>query len=474
MKALFDHSIEEGNLFLKAHKSELTCPLPSIGAVKTLCSLLESLLEYTIKELPTFFLNDEKVISTHEAKDSSISIGIQTLTGIYIPEKVSRTSKSKDKESEDVYHRGSASKPYLGKIFELIGKLYVFSFTWAYGGCFECVDDEDGIVDSISTIRITRGGTTARSKFDALVHKLFSCTNESVVNVHLPTSANLIFSYYVNIHSCSFVQWETLVPTPKQIATKVSLIRKGLHSVHTTFSSPFFEDNGFRAEDLTATSVPLIPTVTIVQLTYLASLLSKTSANNLMFVGKRGVGKTQFIQYLLQVLLSRERCNQVVSCMNKAGRKKGLSFSSEPGSSISDHKGDQDDPGFLYHLSRQTTSAEMQSIFENHLARTSSSVLKPSMGEKVCGSYVILCFMPDNFACIIMIGIDQNVLLVLVLYVQVVAFLDDLNMSATDKYGNQACSELLRQLLDSGGWYDRKNLIHKVGFALYFKLKFCL
>ena len=52
------------------------------------------------------------------------------------------------------------------------------------------------------------------------------------------------------------------------------------------------------------------------------------------------------------------------------------------------------------------------------------------------------------------------------LYVQVVAFLDDLNMSATDKYGSQACSELLRQLLDNEGWHDRKNLIRKVNRVL--------
>ena len=374
MKALFDQSIEEGNLFLKAHKSELMCPLPSIGAVKTLCSLFEALLEYTIKEFPTFYQNDERVIPTNEAKDSSSSIGVQTLTGIYIPKKASKTSQNKDKESE---------KPYLGKIFELIGKLYVFSFTWAYGGCFECVDDEDDVADAVSTFRISRGGTTARSKFDALVHKLFSSTDDSVVNVDLPTSTDLIFSYYVNVHNCSFVQWKTLVPTPKQIATKVSLIRKGLNRIHATFSSPFFEDSGFRAEDITASSVPLIPTVTTVQLTYLASLLSKSSTNNLMFVGKVGVGKTQLIQYLFQVLLSRDRCSQVLSCTSKAGTKKGFSFSREPDSFVIDHNDDQDDSGFLYHLSRQTTSVKMQSIFENHLARTSLSVLKPSMGEKV-------------------------------------------------------------------------------------------
>lgn len=46
---------------------------------------------------------------------------------------------------------------------------------------------------------------------------------------------------------------------------------------------------------------------------------------------------------------------------------------------------------------------------------------------------------------------------------QVVACLDDLNMAAVDSYGSQPCSELLRQLMNDGGWYDRKHLTWKVG-----------
>jgi len=45
---------------------------------------------------------------------------------------------------------------------------------------------------------------------------------------------------------------------------------------------------------------------------------------------------------------------------------------------------------------------------------------------------------------------------------QVVACLDDLNMAAVDSYGSQPCSELLRQLMNDGGWYDQKHLTWKV------------
>ena len=51
----------------------------------------------------------------------------------------------------------------------------------------------------------------------------------------------------------------------------------------------------------------------------------------------------------------------------------------------------------------------------------------------------------------------------LLFFVQLVVCLDDLNMASPDAYGSQPCTELLRQLSDVRGWYDRKNLTWKVG-----------
>lgn len=376
LKALFDQSIKDGNLFLEVHKSDLMCPLPFIGAVKTLCSLLQSLFERTVQSHIDFF-QEEKLVTKKEETEDSSSTGVQTLTGIYIPTKVSKA----------VIKRNLAdytAKPHLSEQMEMIGKLFVFSFTWAYGGCFEH-DDSDDDVSGINTG--LSGYTTCdkmsvRSKFDALVRKLFS-SKGSVAYVRLPSSADLIFSYYVNVHNCSFVQWKSLLPTPKSFATKISLMQKGFTNIHDTYSSPFFDESSFRAMKVMATSVPLIPTMTTIQLTYLTCLLSKILPSNVMFVGKVGVGKTQLLHLLSKIMLSDKKSNEVIFPLSEAERKKMTSISTKGMASVIDSKDDEEHASIVYNLSRQTTSAMLQSAFENCLTRTSFSILKPCIGEKV-------------------------------------------------------------------------------------------
>lgn len=76
-------------------------------------------------------------------------------------------------------------------------------------------------------------------------------------------------------------------------------------------------------------------------------------------------------------------------------------------------------------LSGQTTSKQTQDIFELKLEKKKRFLLGAPVGKRVC------------------------------------VFVDDVNMPRLDTYGSQPPIELLRQVLDFRGFYDRKKLIWK-------------
>ncbi len=337
-----------------------------MGAVKTLCAILKSLIDLSLLECSQLYENFvAKIESGSDSQTDSSCVDVQTLAGIYIPK------KGLKREKGDQDHIESTSQ---SELLELVGKLFVFSFTWAYGGCFESsIVEEEEAMEGLVSRNVTRGGSSVVSKFDALVHEIFT-SSESIVRVKLPTTTDFIFLYYVDMSTSSFVQWKTLVPSAKQIATKISLLRKGLGNISSKFSSPFFKE--FSSEDLTATTVPFISTVPTVQLTYLATLLS----SNVMFVGKTSVGKTQFLKYLSDVLLSSD-LRAAVLALNQKPRQN--SFVQAQLDLSTDENTQNEVTGFEYQLSKRTASLKLQSVIESCCRRTGLSVLKPAMGKKV-------------------------------------------------------------------------------------------
>lgn len=78
-----------------------------------------------------------------------------------------------------------------------------------------------------------------------------------------------------------------------------------------------------------------------------------------------------------------------------------------------------------FNFSAQTTSKRIQDIIELKFEKRKRTLLTPPIGKRVC------------------------------------VFVDDVNMPRLDTYGSQPPIELLRQVLDFGGFYDRNKLFWK-------------
>ncbi len=370
---LFDQSIDIGLDFLKQHSSELSCPAPGISVVNTLCHLLYGLLK-SISDDYGGFKSGEPATDELGVDEGSSDDLKQTLAGIYIPSK----HQNKSRSNKPVHHENSS---YL---YALISNLYVFAYTWSFGGCFERIEEElnldmyeDDTFPNMIEQKLVRGGATAREKFDALVHSIFT---KGEVVVQLPTSTNLIYSYYVDINTNSFEPWKKLISTPLQ---NVSFLSSNENSPFVSQRLMFKLFINPVEEFYSASSVSLLPTVDIIRLSFLVSVLFESnSVPNTLISGQSGVGKTQFLSYLSKALTSRKWRKSVMSSVLGNPRLRPSSTSlSGVGGDADHHTGGGDDHAFasvLYRVQTRPDTPGIQSVLEKYLVRKGKMTLAPS------------------------------------------------------------------------------------------------
>ena len=333
---------------------------------------------------------EEEPPSQYPEEESTSELPHQTLAGIYIPKRRttnpdvgSKVALSKNllKADKPVYRQKPSS------LCGLISNLFVFAYTWSFGGCFERVEAEvdldiagNDLGNELASEKIARGGNTAMEKFDALVYDLFS---DGKITAQLPTSAKLIYTYYPNIYTNTFEPFDRLISSPMHNVSFLSPIVDSLVASQRFMFKLFVNPS---EDTYSASSVSMIPTVDIVRLSFLISvMLESGSIPNIMVSGKSGVGKTQLLTFLSKSMASVKWRKAVIQSV--LGKPQHADHGSGHVAEEEDLRKDTEEQSFstiFYHVSTQLQSQRMQSMLGSYLMRQGKSILIPPTGRNVC------------------------------------------------------------------------------------------
>ncbi|XP_069340704.1 dynein axonemal heavy chain 14 isoform X1 [Eulemur rufifrons] len=414
LELMIKKSVADGLQFIKKHQKFQPYPIQDITIVITLCRILDAFFEF-MSDYGGFGQGYE--LSDASAKEmNSQEVSVQF----------------RDREKRDGNTWFLEKNP--GKLAVMIQKLFVFAFTWAFGGTLNREDEHKADMLFCPSFK---SDSLAKVTYDfgQLVHELFG--NNSQVGINLPTGEHSIFEYFVDIQQCEFVLWSDLVPSDQ------TLIQRGtsLLSVHQGSGENLLKITEYRE------GVNYTPTRDTTCLSFLMSLLLKNSCPVLL-TGDSGVGKTAAINQMLEklegpgafdikygsilgeVLLYNEikksrflkqNINILISETQKAAS--GSLDNSKNPEVITDESSFKDNKNkgitvSTINFGTNTTAAKTKEMILKKLIRRT----KDTLGA------------PKNNRTVI--------------------FLDDMNMPVSDTYGAKPPLELIRQLLDLGGVYD--------------------
>ncbi|XP_058131265.1 dynein axonemal heavy chain 14 [Dasypus novemcinctus] len=414
LESMIKKSVRDGLQFIKKHQKFQPFPVQDITIVTTLCRVLDAFFEFMSTNGGFGQCNDLNHTSTEETNP--------------LESKISVKFKDTEKRDENTWYL----EKYPDRLTTVIQKLFVFAFTWAFGGTLKREDEhEDDILfyfEPNSLAKVTYD-------FNKLVHELFE--NNSQVGHNLPTGKCSIFGYFVDIQQCEFIPWSELIPpihTLVQRGTSLRADSKGSIENLMKITECGENINHTATRDTTC-------------LSFLISLLLKNSYPVLL-TGESGVGKTTAIKQMLaklerpgaldikygsilgEVLLYNEikksrflqqNINILISETSKtaSGSSDKTTIMSEVRTDESSFKhNDKGITASTIYFRTNTTAAQTKDMILKKLVRRTKDTL----------------------------GAPKNN--------RILIFIDDLNMPVSDMYGAQPPLELIRQLLDLGGFYD--------------------
>ncbi|CAH1791320.1 unnamed protein product [Owenia fusiformis] len=454
LQALFDHSIDKGLAFVKNHQKYQLISAPEQSMVMMLCSIMSAFFDFLGKH--GGFGNpdpepDKRPGSAESGQTSNSRSSSRTHNSSKTPtsrqRKRSRKSTRREqklKEEMEAAAEKAKLKAQGGKNYylqknpalltHLLGKLFVFAFTWAFGGNFKHEDEYDEDT-SIRQRTNKEPQMNITNDFDHLVHEMFDI--EPPLGVRLPASSRTIYSFFVDMDSGNFIAWDNLVPTTQ------SLIDKG---ATITIGDAMGVSSGGPQKRSASADADIVATVDNVRYSFIMGLLA-LNKNPVLLTGDSGVGKSSIITSLLSKLCkengtSLKQGTILGNVLNYMDKNKAIM---ENISSLAKFaQADDDDASNIDLLMGAAKTKHQTGIVSTMLqfsAQTAAIRLQLQLTLKLIKKGKDVLGAPKGK--------------------KVLIFLDDMNMPAPEQYGAQPPLELLRQFLDLGGFYDTTKLSWK-------------
>ncbi|XP_053515524.1 dynein axonemal heavy chain 14 [Artibeus jamaicensis] len=424
LEFLIQNSVRSGLEFIKKHQKFQPFSVQDITIVITLCRILDAFFEFMSKNGGFGQREDLENTSTEEKSCSFLQVSV------------------KFKEVKERADNTWYLEKHPDKLKIMIQKLFVFAFTWAFGGTLKREDEHENdtlLYSSFEPTSLTR----VTYDFDDLVHELFEGNPQ--VGIKLPPEKHSVFGYFVDLQQGEFIPWAELLPSVQ------TLIQRGTSMLAGPQDS---SENLYKVTEYGET-INFIATRDTRCLSFLMSLLLKNSCPVLL-TGDFGVGKTATIHQMLEKLespggldvkygsllgevllyneIKKSRClRQNISILLSETHKTATGnldkITKEPG------KSDE----ILFKSNDSSKGVTVSTI--NFNIKITAAKIQEMILKK--------CRRRTKDA----LGVPRSS--------RTVVFVDDLNMPETDAYGAQPPLELIRQLLDLGGFYDTKKVAWK-------------
>ena len=359
---LFERSVDVGLRFLSTYSKHQFIPAPNLSIVATLCNIINGFIE--------ILNNQGRLTSTGPSNTAIESLESSEVT---LAKAVTFADHS-EQQSNPLELSFIQRDP--SQLQNFLGMLYVFAFTWSFGGNLNSrysSEDED-LEDAFA-----KTSSPVRRQFDSLIRNLF----ENIVR--LPPGSESIANYYVDMENGQFVLWSNLVPTTRALIAKAVSNQFAISDTFNTLDDPP------PLRNLIDIDRSLVPTVDTIRYSFLVALMA-LNGQPVLLTGENGVGKSALIQDTL-VRLSQlggtgTGTGTILGAVFRKGGKNlvdnimDLATSSREGREVKGN--DSEVAWYTMQFSAYTSSTKTRKFIESKLVKRGRDVLGPRPGKKVC------------------------------------------------------------------------------------------